>query len=182
MRIPETIDISMCINRMHFIGALAAINSIILNTGRPQAISFHFVVGVGESREFLALIRKYFPEPSFRYEVKEFRSNPLLEDFIRMGKDFTYATHGSQVMNFSRFYLRQIYPDLNKFIYLDADLIVQGDIAELFQRATLEKHALAAVAIGSFNSWKGGINKGSQHVRHIDFDQPVFNNGIYVTD
>ena len=101
----ETVDIAMCMNRAQFIGALAAINSIVRNAEHPQEISFHFVVGVGESTEFLESIRESFPDPGFRYEIKEFGANPLLEDYIGAGQAFTYATSESQVMNFSRFYL-----------------------------------------------------------------------------
>ncbi len=178
----ETVDIAMCMNREQFIGALAAINSIVRNTEHPQEISFHFVVGVGESPEFLESIREYFPDPGFRYEIKEFGPNPLLEDYIRAGQAFTYATSESQVMNFSRFYLPQIYPSLGKVIYLDADLVVRADIADLLHLGSLEGHVLAAVPDGTFDSWEEYIKKDSRHLRHIESDQPTFNAGVFVTD
>jgi len=182
MGAPASIDVCMCVNRAHFMGLLAAVNSITANAARPQAFSFRFVVGAGESGELRAALANCFPDPVFRYVVAEFRAAPRLETFLRAGRDFTYADHGSQVMNFSRFYLRQIYPDLGRIVYLDADLIVRGDLAELDRLATLESRALAAVPIGTFATWKGGIRRESRHVRHLDFGEPVFNNGIYVTD
>jgi lipopolysaccharide biosynthesis glycosyltransferase len=178
----EIVDIAMCMNRGHFTGTLAAINSIVRNAERPREISFHFVVGTGESPELLRSIREAFPDAEFLYEIREFGPNPLLEDYIREGQPFTYATSESQVVNFSRFYLGQIYPGLGKVIYLDADLVVQGDIADLYQLASLEEHVLAAVPDGTFESWEEYSPKESRHLRHIDSDQPTFNAGVYVTD
>jgi alpha-1,4-galacturonosyltransferase len=178
----EIIDIAMCMNRVQFIGALAAINSIVRNTEHPQDIFFHFVVGVAESPEFRESIRESFPDPGFRYEIKEFGPNPLLEDYIHAGQGFTYATPESQVMNFSRFYLPQIYPSLSKVIYLDADLIVRADIADLFHLGNLGGHVLAAVPDGTFDSWEEYTKKDSRHLRHIEYDQPTFNAGVFVTD
>lgn len=178
----EIVDIAMCMNRVQFTGALAAINSIVRNTEHPQEISFHFVVGVGESPEFLVSIRKHFPDPAFRYEIKEFSPNQLLEDYIRAGQAFTYATSESQVMNFSRFYLGEIYSGLGKVIYLDADLVVRADIADLFHLGSLEGHVLAAVPDGTFESWEEYTKKGSKHLRHIASDQLTFNAGVFVSD
>lgn len=174
-------DIAICIDRMHFVGVPPTIRSIISNTARPRAVAFHITVGKDESDELRASLRESFPDPSFRYEVKEFRSTPFLDDYIRAGKDLTYAAYTSSVMNFSRFYLDEIYPDLGKYAYLDVDIIVQGDIAELFEEATLERHDLAAVRIASFGTWEGGFKKDSRHLRSFDLGEPVFNSGIYVT-
>ena len=178
----ETVDIAMCMNRAQFIGALAAINSIVRNSKHPQKISFHFVVGVGESTEFLESIRGSFPDPRFRYEIKEFGGNPLLEDYIRVGQPFTYTNSESHVMNFSRYYLGEIYPGLGKVIYLDADLVVRADVAELFHLASLEGHILAAVPDGTYEGWQEYTKRGSEHLRHIESDQLTFNAGIFVTD
>jgi alpha-1,4-galacturonosyltransferase len=179
---PEIVDIAMCMNRAQFIGALAAINSIARNSGHPQDIFFHFVVGVGESPEFLEAIRASFPDPGFRFEIEEFSPNALLEDYIRAGQVFTYATSKSQVMNFARFYLRQIYPTLGKVIYLDVDLVVRADIADLFRLGGLGAYALAAVPDGTFNSWDEYTKRDSRLLRHIESDQPTFNAGVFVTD
>jgi alpha-1,4-galacturonosyltransferase len=178
----EIIDIAMCMNRTQFQGALAAINSIVRNAEHPLDISFHFVAGVGESPVLLKSIRESFPNPGFRYEIKEFGPNPLLEDYIRAGQAFTYANSESQVMNFSRFYLPQIYPRLSKVIYLDSDLVVRADIAELFHLGNLGAHVLAAVPDGNFDSWEEYNPKDSRHLRHIEPDQPTFNAGVFVTD
>ena len=176
-----TMDIVFCLNRRHFVGAVAAVNSIIRNAEHPQSISFHFTIPGSEAPELLTLIEKCFPDPIFRYEIREFQPGSFLEDYIRAGKDLTYSSHGSQVMNFSRFYLPALYPELDKIAYLDADLIVRGDIAELFAIATLEEAVIAAASFATFKSWQGGFKLDSPILRHVDFDDPVFNIGVYVT-
>lgn len=176
-----TIDLVLATDRTHFVGILAAVHSILSNTARSRDLSFHIMVGAGESGELVGSIRRWFPNPEWTYEVREFRPSPFLEEYIRAGKDLTYAAFTSSVMNFARFYLNEIYPDLEKYVYLDADIIVQGDIAELFRLATLERHALAAVPVSRFGAWDGFAGD-SVHLRHLDPEQPVFNNGIYVSD
>lgn len=176
------VDVALCMNRAQFPGALAAIHSIARHAERPRDVAFHIVVGAGESGELIESIRKNFPDPPFAYEVEEFSANAMLEDYIRAGQPFTYASPESQVMNFARFYLPQIYPDLGKVIYLDADLVARSDLAELFELATLERHVIAAVPDGTFESWNEHLQRDSRLLRHIDSRQPTFNAGVYVTD
>ena len=46
--------------------------------------------------------------------------------------------------SYSRYFIPEIAPDLKKALYLDADIIVSGDIAELYHQ-DLEDYALGAV-------------------------------------
>lgn len=178
-----TLHLALCTDRHHFVGVAPAIRSILANTQHPpEGFSFHFVVGLGESDELLATVRGAFPAPRFRYQVAEFRASPFLDDYIRAGRDSTYAEHASSVMNFSRFYLGDIYPEIGKFVYLDADVIVQGDIAELFRVATLKHHDLAAVPFATFGTWEDGFRPDWDLLRTFDPLAPVFNCGVYVTD
>lgn len=176
-----SLDVAICIDRMHFVGIVPMMRSLIANTRRPADVFFHIAVGIGETAELEALLGAAFPTPVFRHEIREFGSTPFLDDFIRAGKDFTYAAYTSSVMNFARFYLGEIYPELGKFAYLDVDLIVAGDIAELFAAATLQNHDLAAVPVATFGTWDG-FEPDFAQLRDFDPAAPVFNNGIYVTE
>jgi lipopolysaccharide biosynthesis glycosyltransferase len=178
----EKLDVAICIDRMHFVGILPMMRSLAANTSRPGDVFFHIAVGVGESAELTALLGGAFPAPAFGYEIREFACTPFLDDYVRAGKNFTYAAYTSSVMNFARFYLGEIYPELDKFAYLDVDLIVQGDVAELLAEATLEEHDLAAVPVATFGTWDGGLDSGSPHLAGFDPAAPVFNNGIYVSE
>lgn len=177
-----SLDIALCIDRGHFVGVVPTIRSIVANASRPEDLFFHVTVGDGESGELSDRLRQAFPDPTFRYEIREFRCTPFLDDYIQAGAEHTYAAFGSSVLNFSRFYLGDIYPELGKLAYLDVDVIVQGDIAELFAAASLERHDLAAVRICSFGTWHGGFKDGWRPLEQFDPDAPFFNNGIYVTE
>jgi hypothetical protein len=106
----------------------------------------------------------------------------MLADYILAGQPHTYATAESQALNFSRFYLPHIYPGLGKVIYLDADLIVRGDIAELHSLGGLETHVIAAVPDGTFETWEEYLCPASAPLAHIESHHPTFNAGVYVTD
>jgi alpha-1,4-galacturonosyltransferase len=179
---PPGIDIAMCMNRAQFRGAMAAIHSILRNAVDRAALRFHLVVGAGESPEFETWIRECLADRSIRYEITEFRPDPMLADYILAGQPHTYATGESQALNFSRFYLPHLCPGLGKVIYLDADLIVRGDIAELHRLGSLETHVIAAVPDGTFESWEEYLRPGSGPLAHIESHQPTFNAGVYVTD
>ena len=47
--------------------------------------------------------------------------------------------------NFARFYFHELFPDIERVIYLDLDTIVQGDIAELWKTPLEPGHFIAVV-------------------------------------
>ena len=179
MSAERTIDIVFCSDRMHHVGILPAIRSILANTQRPEAVSFHLTVGAGESSELTASLGGALPP---RCEVREFRPTPFLEAYLDVSGYAAYVARSSAVMNFSRFYLGEIYPELGKVLYFDPDVIVQGDVAELFALATLERHALAAVPVATFGTWDGGFDPEAMRRRGFDLDAPVCNTGVFVAD
>jgi lipopolysaccharide biosynthesis glycosyltransferase len=174
-----TIDIVVCSDKYLFVGVLSLIRSVIRHTEHPEAISFHILTGPGESSELLALIRRSFPRPAFAYEIREFRPcYPVLERYIQTAKGVQRngIPYRAAAMNCSRFYLSHIYPELDKVIYLDPDTIAQTDVAELYREASLESYDLAGVPRGR---WGGPVDKDSVYFRHIDFERPVFNAGVF---
>jgi len=177
MRSAHTIDVVLGSDEHQFVGVVAVIASAVLNAARPEAIFLHVVTGPGESGALLALLRGAFPRPSFRYEIREFRPKPALERYIRAAAGgVCNVPHRSAAINCSRFYLCDLFPELDKVVYLDVDVIVQADLAQLFREATLEEHELAAVAM---TFW--GFQRESVHFRDVDFSQPGFNSGVFVT-
>lgn len=179
MGVERTIDVVFCSDRMHHVGILPAIRSILANTPRPEAVSFHLTVGTGESSDLAESLGGAFPP---RYEVREFRPGRFLEEYLDGSGYGAYAARTSAVMNFSRFYLAEIYPKLEKIVFLDPDVIVQGDVAELFALATLECCALAAVPVATFGTWEGGFDREAMRLRGFDLEAPVCNTGVFVAD
>jgi len=175
---PGSLDVIVCSDRHQFVGALALIRSAVVNARHPQRLSFHLLTGKGESGPLLDSLQRAFPDPVFRYDVKEFRATPVLQRYVRAAQGgLCNVPHRSAAINCSRFYLGETFPELDKVVYLDADIIVQGDLAELDQEATLDRHDLAAVPR---TEW-GYFIEDALQFRGVDFREPGFNAGVFVT-
>ncbi|XP_024904518.1 glycosyltransferase 8 domain-containing protein 2 isoform X2 [Pteropus alecto] len=116
--------------------AMAAINSIYSNT---DANILFYVVGL---RNTLSRIRKWIEHSKLReinFKVVEF--NPMvLKGKIRADSSRPELL---QPLNFVRFYLPLLIHQHEKVIYLDDDVIVQGDIQELYDTTLALGHAAA---------------------------------------
>ena len=107
--------------------------SILENT--KSFISFYVLDGgiTGESKNLINESLKNFSNYTIKYV-----------DMALFGLErFPNIRHYS-LNTFSRYFIPEIAPDLNKVIYMDVDIIVKGDIAELYNQE-LEKYPLAAV-------------------------------------
>lgn len=172
------LDVIVCPDRHQFVGALALMRSAEVNTRNPGRLSFHLLTGKGESADLLACLRRAFPDPAFRYEVEEFVPTPVLERYIRVAEGgLCNVPYRSAALNCSRFYLAEAFPELDKVVYLDADIIVQGDLDDLDREATLDRHDLAAVPE---EEW-GLFLEDAPQLRGVDFRKPGFNAGVFVT-
>lgn len=172
------LDVIVCSDRHQFVGALALIRSAVVNTRHPRKLSFHLLTGKGESGALLACLRRAFPDPVFRYEVEEFLPTPVMERYIRVAEGgLCNVPYRSAALNCSRFYLAEVFPELDKIVYLDADIVVQGDLADLDREATLDRHDLAAVPE---KEW-GLFLEHAPQLRGVDFRRPGFNAGVFVT-
>jgi len=173
------VDILLSSDRNQYVGMFAVINSIAKNTRNVNNIRFHLLIKEGEYKECNNLVKKHFP--TYNINIKEFSSQFLKKNIkvTRHGNP-EYVNRVSNLLNFSRFYFGTIYQDLNKVIYLDTDMIVQGDICELYNTALQDdKYILGAVKVSSYSKWKG-FNTMAKEFKHIDFKKDSFNAGMLV--
>lgn len=177
----DPLHVVFCLDRDHFPGLLAALRSARAHTARPEALRFHVQVGPGEGDELRRLLAAAFPGDPLQMSIGAFRPDPWILEFVAAGREHTYAAPASQYLNFCRFHLPRLYPELDRIMYLDGDLVVQADLAELARLATLERHSLAAVPVATFGTSGGFYDKESPLLEGIDLDAPVFNNGVFVT-
>ncbi len=177
----STIDIVVCSDRHQFVGVVPLIRSVILHAEHPEALSFHILTGPGEGSELSTLMRGSFPRPVFLYDIREFHAiYSVLKRYIQAAEGVPRdgIPYRAAAINCSRLYLCHVFPELDKVLYLDPDIIVQGEVAELFREATLNKHDLAAVTM---KGWGVPVDTNSLYFRHIDFERPGFNAGVFVT-
>ncbi len=178
----STIDLILCSDRHQFLAIPSVMRSVVRNAAHPEAISFHLVALPEESEELRIFMGSEFPDPVFRYRVVEFTSHTaIMQRYIRTARSTpesrSHIPRRASEINCSRFYLSEILPDLDKIIYLDTDLIVQRDIAQLDREADLSQHSLAGVSIGNWEVYV--FHPDSEHFRDIDLSRPAFNNGMF---
>jgi len=103
----------------------------------------------------------------------ELRDLPLPLDRFRHFK----SLHGNW-MAYARLALPEGLPDVERVIYLDADLIVRADLAELFVH-DLEDNILGAVPRKTL---RHSMEQDVWRRLSLDLDAPYFNSGVLVMD
>lgn len=149
-----TINLVGIVDESAEMSALLQIHSIILNMAKPEALQVNYLL-------FPDKLKHSMPsEPSITQSFQTYMRNPLEGDFQERFKAklkvcfpslrVRYATWSpptsmkylrnqsfDQPHIFARFYLPHIFSDLDTFIYLDNDVIVNADIAILAQHPML---------------------------------------------
>lgn len=107
------------------------------------------------------------------------------------------AEEATKPLTFARFYLPLYLPEAEKAIYLDDDIIVQGDIQELFETSLKPGHAAAFSEDCDSASSKGiirGAGNQNNYIGFLDFKKEAirklgmrantcsFNPGVIVTN
>ena len=123
-------------NLAHSDGMFALVNSILVNTKTPEKFFFHILVD-GNNRYFENILAAMGIES--QYEVVSFTDNARYREYTEFLKANIRVNQGTRqrgriknMMNFSRFYLPDIFSNVDVSLYLDVDMIVQVDLAPIF--------------------------------------------------
>lgn len=117
-------------------GAIAAINSIQHNT-RSNVI--FYIVTLNNTADHLRSWLNSDSLKSIRYKIVNFDPK-LLEGKVKEDPD---QGESMKPLTFARFYLPILIPSAKKAIYMDDDVIVQGDILALYNTPLKPGHAAA---------------------------------------
>ncbi|XP_055367470.1 glycosyltransferase 8 domain-containing protein 2 isoform X2 [Betta splendens] len=186
----NVVPVIICASEERVGATMATINSIFSNT---DASVFFYIVTL---RDTVRLIRQYIEKTTLRhirYKILEF--NPMvLRGKVRPDTSRPDLLHP---LNFVRFYLPQLDISHKKVIYLDDDVIVQGDIKHLFQTKVKQGHAAAFAtdcdlpsthemvhSIGMQTTYMGFLDYRKQEVKDLGIDPRdcSFNPGVFVAD
>ncbi|MEO1124898.1 MAG: glycosyltransferase [Cyanobacteria bacterium J06639_16] len=175
-------DIAFALNQGIVVALLAAMNSIAQNTTKSDQIRFNIAVPPEEVGVFKAQIQRFFPNPVFQWRVRPFTPPKFMKDYI-CGKfePMSPTRRVSRYMQYARMFLNDIFEDVTKVLYLDADVVVLGDVTTLFETVTFTpQNYFAAVphfypAIFHFGNPVNAIPE------ILDFKQS-FNSGVLFTD
>lgn len=78
------------------------------------------------------------------------------------------------LLNHLRIYIPELFPDLNKIVFLDDDVVVQHDISSLWE-LDLNGRVVGAV----FNSWCGdGCCPGRKYGDYLNFSHPIISSNF----
>ncbi|XP_070208266.1 glycosyltransferase 8 domain-containing protein 1-like isoform X2 [Littorina saxatilis] len=156
-------------------GMLTLATSIVINT--RSDVMFHFVTLTPQASQLKAAIEASALR-SVRYEVIPFSEDRVKGQYIVKSprKDLDHP------LNFGRFFMPELLPDVCRVIYIDADCLVLGDISEL-HNLTLKNNDVMA-ALNEKKPAHLGVNFSNPYVkaRGIPRDTDIINNGIFVAD
>ncbi|MBN3308699.1 GL8D1 protein, partial [Amia calva] len=165
-------------------------NSIYSNS--KSNIVFH-IVTMNDTVDHLKAWLSKTALHAVKYKILQF--NPKVLDG-KISKDPQQAEM-IKPLNFARFYLPSFVPDAEKAIYLDDDVIVQGDIQELFDAQLKAGHAAAFSDDCDSASSKAivrGAGNQNNYIGFLDFKRETikklgmrastcsFNPGVFVAN
>ncbi|KAJ7963891.1 Hexosyltransferase [Quillaja saponaria] len=123
-------------------------------------------VGVKEMLEIHRLIWKHYynslKEEDFEYDGEH---NSFLDSL---------SPRSLSLMNHLRMYIPELFPDLNKIVFLDDDIVVQHDLSSLWD-LDLNGKVVGAV----LNSWCGqACCPGRKYTDYLNFSHPVISSNF----
>ncbi|KAK5845566.1 hypothetical protein PVK06_001757 [Gossypium arboreum] len=135
---------------------MAAILSVLQHSSCPHNIAFHFLISATANASLLrATISSSFPYLYFRlYPFDHSSVAPLISTSIRSALDCP--------LNYARIYLASLLPScIHRVLYLDSDLILVDDVAELAAIQLGDNSVLAAteycrVMVMDLDRWREG--------------------------
>lgn len=150
------VDIAFSLNRALQVPLLVVMNSILHNM-RPQGdfkdlpLRFNVLVPPGDRAFFEQQIQDAFLEygsEAVVFRVQEFAPPAYLKHYLDSKfKEKKAERRLSRYMQYARLFLKDIFPDIRRVIYLDGDTLVLGDVRSLFaegEQLTSQRY-LAAV-------------------------------------
>ncbi|XP_045153336.1 glycosyltransferase 8 domain-containing protein 1 isoform X2 [Echinops telfairi] len=189
-RWPEEIPVVIAASEDRLGGAIAAINSIQHNTRSHVAF---YIVTLNGTADHLRSWLNSGSLKNIRYKIVDFDTK-LLEGKVKQD-----PVQGDSVkpLIFARFYLPVLVPSAKKAIYVDDDVIVQGDVLALYNTPLKPGHAAAfsedcdstsakVVVRGAGNQYNyiGYLDYKKERIRKLSMKASTcsFNPGVFVAN
>jgi len=118
----------------------AVIISILKNSSKNTQFEFNVLSSClsEDNKNILSSLKKFNKNISFNFiNMREYTENLKLEKYMSRRKDYTYIS----VETYYRFYISELFPQHDKVLYLDADILVLEDIKELYDEDISEYYA-----------------------------------------
>ena len=144
----------------------------------------HVLVPAGAEGPFIAFLRCHGIAPGSSLDVLGFAPEKVPHVKVRVK-----LTNLESPLNFARFYLHELLPTVDKVLYLDADVVVLGDVPALLDAivpshelcaATSRKARLGDKGIASLKSPALQNRFEARYAKRIPLRSRGFNAGVFV--
>lgn len=181
----EEINVCICFDNNYYNLGINLIRSIINTTKyNLNKLTFYILVDLNESKKLTEELKNY----NIKFNIKEFKPSLKLKNLIEQQK-IRYELKNNKVknphpfynyLNYARFYLLEYFPDLDKVIFLDADIKFNKPIEKLYFSAKLTDYYFAAINTkAKFSKWNGTLDYPG--LPDIKKEDNQFNAGVYIT-
>jgi lipopolysaccharide biosynthesis glycosyltransferase len=183
----DTIDVAIAADESHLPGVAGVINSALAHTSRANTVRFHVIVPAGRIDSASARLRCLGVAMNTTVALVELPDD-WLRDKVRVVADPRITGKLASPLNFARFYLAALLPRVNRLVYLDSDVIVNGDITELWRVKLPAGMAVAAVPRAEAHFRYSRYAKtcsdlfATRHGRRLNGSLPTFNAGVLLVD
>lgn len=163
------IPIVFAINDKYVKQLTTTITSILENSNNNNTYEFHIMnydISEVNKNIIISYVSKYKNSRINFIDMNSILANLNLEQFMSRRDNYKYIS----IETYFRFFIPEIFKNYDKVIYLDADLIVLRDIADLFAEKIDEYYCAAVVDKFMENSLKSDANKTSQY-KHLSYRQ-----------
>lgn len=165
-------DIVFCLDKNILDSLKAIISSINYHTKRT--VNYYVICPKKENRLFEDFINSNNLK---NIKLGNFEPSDFILNLIKKCKYY----FGSRISNYSRFFIKDTFPDLKKIIYLDTDMIILNDIGKLWDSVNLnENNFFASPKYILFH--KLFYIKRLQYYYQYFNQSNYFNGGVFVTD
>jgi len=167
------INIVFCLNKKILNSLKSIITSILHNTKRK--VHFYIICPESEKKEFNNFIKL-----NNMVNIKLGHYNPS-EKVINILSNCKFKKN-SKISNYARFFIKTIFPNLEKIIYLDTDILVLDDIGKLWDSVEFNENNFFASPKYIFFHKLFYIKKLSYYYKYLNENNNFFNGGVFMTD
>jgi len=172
------ISVALCTDEYSLAGLFITINSIIKNCATPSRLFFYILVSENAFKHLLTRYsEKLFGKVNIKIEVVDKETENRILGYNEYCKD---NLHCKNLMNFSRFFIGDIFQELHTYLYIDTDYLIVDDIATLWDSIDKTEEFYAIPSEYS-NERAYSLTEVGKHCLELSHRRP-FNAGIYIVN
>lgn len=181
------VDIAFSINRTLQVPLSVVISSILRNTSQQTGLPllrFNIVVPMGDRPFFEQQLQADFASYSnVIFRIREYSPPNYLKQYLdNKFKEKKEARRLSRYMQYARLLLKEIFPDVGRVVYFDADVVVLGDVRSLFALGYQLTPKTYLAAVPQFFPAIFYFSNPLRMLKDLRRFKDTFNSGVLLTD